>query len=183
MSGGALKAWSSLPTKRWAKIEATRCQIPEKRRPSKCVVELVAFIVAGAFLDKQGYADLTVNQIVERCHTLTESTVKACLHVLTSAGELVTVRHATRGLAGQAGRAPRRVFLCYDPRNLSPGTVEPPVEHLSIVQPSPEPTQYSASEPDVDNFNAAFYEELLTGGNDLQRNFAKIRLRTIGATN
>ena len=92
-------------------------------------------------------------------------------------------RNATRGLRGQPGRAPRRVFLCYDPRGLIPATVEPLVECLSSFQPFPEPFQNSAKEPDMDNCDASFYEALLVEGNNLQRNFAKMRLKTIGAVN
>ena len=183
MSGRALKAWSSLPAERWAKIEATRCQIPEKRRPSKYVVELVAFIVAGAFLDMQGYADLTFRQIAERCHTLTESTVKACLGVLTSAGELVTVRRATRGLTDRSGRAPRRVFLCYDPCNLIPGTLEPLVERSSCLQTPSVCHEQTMPKPNVSEFDRAYFEGLLVDGNLLQKNAAKIWMRTVGATN
>ncbi len=41
----------------------------------------------------------------------------------------------------------------------------------------------SATEPEVDEGDAAFYEEHLIGGNYLQRNFAKMRLKTVVVAN
>ena len=67
--------------------------------------------------------------------------------------------------------------------SLIPRTVEPLVECLSSVQPFPEPFENSVKETDIDNFNAAFYEKLLVDGNDLQKNLAKMRFKTIGAVN
>ena len=107
MGWRAVDAWREHPRDRMTAAHRTW---PAKRRPDRRDVELVALVLAMNTRDRQGYSDLTVDQIVERCgHVLSPARVNTVLQFLTGCGELVTVKPAA------PNRAPWRVLRCFDP--------------------------------------------------------------------
>jgi len=118
MSATCTEKWKMLPDEQWQKIEQVRLDIPRERRPSKKAVELVVLALAWRFIDAKGYVDSSIDQILADCKTLSRDRIEWSLFCLSQAGVLITVRRSTQGLKGQTGRAPRRVFSFYNPKNL-----------------------------------------------------------------
>jgi hypothetical protein len=118
MSAICTEKWKTLPDEQWQKIEQVRLDIPRERRPSKKAVELVVLALAWRFIDGKGYVDSSIDQILADCKTLSRDRIEWSLFCLSQAGVLITVRRSTQGLKGQSGRAPRRVFSFYNPKNL-----------------------------------------------------------------
>jgi hypothetical protein len=108
MSAEAMKAARKLSTETWGHIEAVRLAVPEKRRPSHALIQLVLREVAWCYVDALGYADPTLAQIASTLYQFSERSIAAALKVLQDAGIVPVLRNATRGLDGQPGRAPRR---------------------------------------------------------------------------
>jgi hypothetical protein len=115
MSAEAMKAARKLSTETWDHIEAVRLAVPEKRRPSLALLQLVIREIAWYFVDALGYADPTLAQIAAALYQYSESSIAAALKVLRDAGIVPVLRNATRGLDGQPGRAPRRGLSFYAP--------------------------------------------------------------------
>jgi hypothetical protein len=131
-----------------------RLGIPRERRPSKKVVELVVLALAWRFIDEKGYVDSTIDQILADCKTLSRDRIEWSLFCLKEAGVLITVRRSTQGLKGQSGRAPRRVFSFYNPKNLKDVQDQ---QMLSAVVPStviPVQKVYSQADFDFEANNA-----------------------------
>jgi hypothetical protein len=116
MSAEAYKAVRDLSTELWSRIEEARMAIPEKRRPSICNVQLVLRELAWGFIDDRGYADPTLAQISKSLRRCSVTTVSACIKVLCTAGVVLILRPATRGLDGEPGRAPRYGFSFFSPK-------------------------------------------------------------------
>ena len=118
MSAICTEKWKTLPDEQWQKIEQVRLGMPRNRRPSKKAVEILVVALAWRFIDEKGYVDSTIDQILADCKSLSRDRVEVSLSCLSEAGVLITVRRSTQGLKGQPGRAPRRVFSFYNPKNL-----------------------------------------------------------------
>ena len=154
MSAICTEKWKTLPDEQWQKIELVRLGIPKGRRPSKKVVELVVLALAWRFIDEKGYVDSTIDQILADCKTLSRDRIEWSLFCLRQAGVLITVRRSTQGLKGQSGRAPRRVFSFYNPKNLKDVQDQ---QMLSAVVPStviPVQKVYSQADFDFEANNA-----------------------------
>ena len=118
MSAICTEKWKTLPDEQWQKIEQVRLGMPRNRRPSKKAVEILVVALAWRFIDEKGYVDSTIDQILADCKSLSRDRVEVSLFCLSEAGVLITVKHSTQGLKGLPGRAPRRVFSFYNPKNL-----------------------------------------------------------------
>lgn len=118
MSAICIEKWKTLPDEQWQKIEQVRLGMPRNRRPSKKAVEILVVALAWRFIDEKGYVDSTIDQILADCKSLSRDRIEWSLFCLSQAGVLITVRRSTQGLKGQSGRAPRRVFSFYNPKNL-----------------------------------------------------------------
>jgi hypothetical protein len=115
MSAEAMKAARKLSAETWDHIEAVRLAVPEKRRPSHALIQLVLREVAWCYVDALGYADPTLAQIASTLYQFSERSIAAALKALQDAGIVPVLRNATRGLYGQPGRAPRRGLSFYAP--------------------------------------------------------------------
>lgn len=113
-----MEMWKTLPDAQWQKIELVRLGMPKGRRPSKKAIELVVLALAWRFIDEKGFVDSTINQILADSKSLSRDRIEVVLWCLKESGVLITVRRSTQGLKGQPGRAPRRVFSFYNPKNL-----------------------------------------------------------------
>ena len=173
MSGECLKAWNHLPADRWKKIEDTRMSIPSNRRPSKNVVEIVARTFAGGFIDERGYVDLTFKQILELNRTLSIDRIEWAIKCLTDAGELITVRRSTQGFKGQPGRAPRRVFRCYNPKGLKDFREQKVVQEIKTVAQ----LSRAASSEGFEKFDFEANALLLKSSNPTMRMYGERALR------
>ena len=118
MSAICTEKWKTLPDEQWQKIEQVRLGMPRNRRPSKKAVEILVVALAWRFIDEKGYVDSTIDQILADCKSLSRDRIEVTLFCLSQAGVLKTVKRSTQGLKGQSGRAPRRVFSFYNPKNL-----------------------------------------------------------------
>ena len=118
MSAICIEKWKTLPDEQWQKIELVRLGMERKRRPSKKAIELVVLTLAWKLIDEKGYVDSTIDQILADCKSLSRDRIEVSLFCLTEAGVLITVKRSTQGFKGQPGRAPKRVFSFYNPKNL-----------------------------------------------------------------
>ena len=143
--------------------------IPRNRRPSKNVVEIVARTLAGGFLDLRGYVDLTIKQIFELNRTLSIDRIEWAIKCLTDAGELITVRRSTQGFKGQPGRAPRRVFRCYNPKGFIDFRDQKVVQEIKSVAQLPR----AASNEVFEKFDFEANALLLKSSNPKMRKYGE----------
>jgi hypothetical protein len=115
MSAEAYKAVRKLSGETWGRVEAVRMAVPEKRRPSQGLVQLVLREIAWCYLDDRGYADPTIAQIAVTLNNVSTGAVQAALKVLRDSGVVPVLRGGTRGQKGECGRAPRRGLSFYQP--------------------------------------------------------------------
>lgn len=185
VSGDALVAWWALSEEAWRRLEMARLAIPEKRRPSQHVVDLVGGIIASYVIEGKGYADPTYVQIADRSHTMCVDTIKHALQVFDTAGVLRTIRKSCAGEKNNTGRAPRRVFAFYDPEGHLSSTMDVqavPIDvevHKScrdqMPQTSPENSEVGSLQEQLIHWRSQ--EESST--NSIQKNLAIRRIETI----
>ena len=175
MSGFCLQQFDLLSDESWHRIVAAQLAIDENRRPSLDKVEIVGRLVAGGVIDEVGYCDLTYEQIKAKSRNISISWVQPCLMVWTNSALLVTVRRSTRGLKGQSGRAPRRVFTFYDPHGLidKPKSQIQESRKISLMR-SETTTLIAHQEPE--SFDIPELTRLSIKGSSLQQKAAKIAL-------
>ncbi len=173
MSAICIEKWKTLSDEQWQKIEQVRLGIPRARRPSKKVIELVVLALAWRFIDEKGYVDSTIDQILADCKSLSRDRIEWSLFCLSQAGVLITVKRSTQGLKGQSGRAPRRVFSFYNPKNLK--DVRDQKMLSTIVPVAVIPAQKVCSQVDFD-FEAN--NLLLNSDDPRQRRFGQKALDT-----
>lgn len=176
MSGFCLQQFDLLSDDGWHRVVSAQLAIPEKRRPSLDKVEIVGRLVAGGVIDEVGYCDLTYEQIKAKSRNISISWVQPCLMVWTNSALLVTVRRSTRGLKGQSGRAPRRVFTFYDPH----GLIDKPksqIQEPQKIKVKRSETTTSNAHQEPESFDIPELQRLAIEGSDLQKQVATIALK------
>ena len=176
MSGLCLQQFDLLSDECWQRVVKAQLAIPEHRRPSMDKVEIVGRLVAGGFIDEVGYCDLTYEQIAAKSHVISLYVVKSCLQVWTNPSLLVTVRKSRKGLKGQPGRAPRRVFTFYDPQGLI-GKPKSQIQEPQKIEVTRTETRTSNAQREPEGFNIPELKRLSVEGNWLQQQTAMIALR------
>ena len=176
MSGFCLQQFDLLSDESWHRIVSAQLAIDENRRPSLDKVEIVGRLVAGGVIDEVGYCDLTYEQIKAKSRNISISWVQPCLMVWTNSALLVTVRRSTRGLKGQSGRAPRRVFTFYDPQGLI-SKPKSQIQEPRKIEVTRTETRTSNAQREPEGFNIPELKRLSVEGDWLQQKTAMIALR------
>ena len=176
MSGFCLQQFDLLSDEGWQRVVSTQLSIDENRRPSLDKVEIVGRLVAGGVIDEVGYCDLTYEQIKAKSRNISISWVQPCLMVWTNSALLVTVRRSTRGLKGQSGRAPRRVFTFYDPQGLI-GKPKSQIQESRKIEVKRSETTTLIAHQEPESFDIPELQRLSIEGSDLQKKVAAIALR------
>ena len=175
MSGLCLQQFDLLSDECWQRVVKAQLAIDEHRRPSMDKVEIVGRLVAGGVIDVVGYCDLTYEQIKAKSRNISISMVQPCLMVWTNSDLLVTVRRSTKGMKGQSGRAPRRVFTFYDPHGLidKPKSQIQDSRKISVMRFK---TTTSNVHQEPESFDIPELTRLSIKGSSLQQKAAKIAL-------
>ena len=176
MSGLCLQQFDLLYDECWQRIVKAQLAIPEERRPGMDKVEIVGRIIAGGVIDEVGYCDLTYGQIAAKSWNISVSMVKPCIMVWNNSALLITVRRSTRGLKGEPGRAPRRVFTFYDPQGLTDKPKSQIVEPRKIEAKRTEPKTSNAHQ-EPEGFNIPELKRMSVEGGSLERKAAEMALR------
>ena len=176
MSGLCLQQFDLISDEGWQRVVKAQLAIPEGRRPSLDKVEIVGRIIAGGVIDGVGYCDLTYKQIAGKSWNISVSWVKPCIMVWNNSDLLITVRGSTRGLKGESGRAPRRVFAFYNPQGLTDKPKSQIVEPRKIEAKRTEPRTSNADQ-EPEGFDIPELKRMSVEGGSLQRKAAKMALR------
>ena len=176
MSGLCLQQFDLLSDECWQRVVKAQLAIDEHRRPSMDKVEIVGRLVAGGVIDVVGYCDLTYEQIKAKSRNISISWVQPCLMVWTNSDLLVTVRRSTKGMKGQSGRAPRRVFTFYDPQGLI-GKPKSQIQESRKIEVKRSETTTLIAYPEPESFDIPELQRLSIEGSDLQKKVAAIALR------
>ena len=176
MSGLCLQQFDLISDEGWQRVVKAQLAIPEGRRPSLDKVEIVGRLIAGGVIDEVGYYDLTYEQIKAKSRNISISWVQPCLMVWTNSALLVTVRRSTRGLKGQSGRAPRRVFTFYDPQGLI-GKPKSQIQESQKIEVKRSETTTSNADQEPEGFNIPELERMSVEGDWLEQKAAAIILR------